>query len=69
MLIRVNENMDKLLKKLEQTIDIEELKLISVMITDEVYEQWKDKEIKVITHDQKMEMQRGEVEDDSYNSN
>ena len=43
MLIRVNENMDKLLKKLEKTIDIEELKLISIMITDEVYMQWKDK--------------------------
>lgn len=43
MLIRVNENMDKLLKKLEKAIDIEELKLLSVMITDEVYLQWKDK--------------------------
>lgn len=44
MLIRVNETMDKLLKKLETTIDLEDIKLISVMITDEVYLQWKDKD-------------------------
>ena len=63
MLISVNETMDKLLKKLETTTDLEDIKLISVMITDEVYLQWKDKEIKVITHDQKMEMQEDEVEE------
>ena len=63
MLIRVNETMDKLLKKLETTTDLEDIKLISVMITDDVYLQWKDKEIKVITHEQKMEMQEGEVEE------
>ena len=63
MLISVNETMDKLLKKLETTTDLEDIKLISVMITDEVYLQWKDKEIKVITHEQKMEMQEGEVEE------
>lgn len=44
MLIRVNETMDKLLKKLETTIDLEDIKLISVMITDEVYKQWKEEE-------------------------
>ena len=62
MLVRVNGKMDKLLKNLEKTIDLDEIKLLSVMITDEVYKQWK--EPKIITHDQKMEMQAGEVEDE-----
>ena len=44
MLVRVNEKMDKYLKKLEKTIDIEEIKLISVIITDELYQQWKEKD-------------------------
>ena len=44
MLVRVNKTMDKLLKKLETTTDLEDIKLISVMITDEVYLQWKDKD-------------------------
>lgn len=63
MLIRVNKTMDKFLKKLETTNDLEEVKLLSIMITDEVYNQWKQP--KVITHDQKMEMQEGEVEDET----
>ena len=63
MLIRVNEKMDKLLKKLEKTEDVDTLTVGTCIITDEVYKQWKDKEIKVITHDQKMEMQEGEVEE------
>lgn len=63
MLVRVNEKMNKLLKKIEKTTDEDEIKLISILITDEVYQQWK--EPKVITHDQKMEMQEGEVEDEN----
>ena len=62
MLIRVNEKMDKLLKKFEKTEDVDILTACTCLITDEVYKQWKDKEIKVITHDQKMEMQSGDVE-------
>ena len=45
MLIRVNEKMDKLLKKLEKTEDIDVLTACSLLISDEVYKQWKDKEI------------------------
>ena len=45
MLVRVNEKMDKLLKKVEKTTDIQELQVLSVLITDEVYKQWKDKEV------------------------
>lgn len=67
MLIRVNEKMDNLLKELEKTWDLDEIKKLSIMITTEVYNQWKDKEIKVITHEQKMEMQKGEVEDEWNN--
>lgn len=44
MLVRVNGKMDKLLKNLEKTIDLDEIKLLSIMITDEVYKQWKDKD-------------------------
>ena len=62
MLIRVNEKMDKLLKKIEKTTDMQELSVLSILVTDEVYSQWK--EPKVITHEQKMEMQSGEVEDE-----
>lgn len=65
MLIRVNEKMNKLLKKIEKTTDENEIKVISILIADEVYQQWK--EPKVITHDQKMEMQEGEVEDEWNN--
>lgn len=65
MLVRVSEKMNKLLKKIEKTTDENEIKLISILITDEVYQQWK--EPKVITHDQKMEMQEGEVEDEWNN--
>lgn len=43
MLVRVNEKMDKLLKKIEKTKDIKELQVLSVLVTDEVYQQWKDK--------------------------
>ena len=67
MLIRVNEKMDNLLKKIEKSSGHKELQVLSLLVTAEVYEQWKDKEIKVITHDQKMEMQRGEVEDEWNN--
>ena len=42
MLIRVNENMDNLLKEIEQTWDLNEIRKISVQITSEVYIQWKD---------------------------
>ena len=66
MLIRVNEKMDKLLKKIEKTSGNKELQVLSLLVTAEVYNQWK--EPKIVTHDQKMEMQRGEVEDDNYNS-
>ena len=45
MLIRVNEKMDKLLKKLEKTEDVDTLTVCSCLITDEVYKQWKDKEV------------------------
>ena len=45
MLVRVNEKMDKLLKKVEKTTDIQELQVLSVLVTDEVYKQWKDKEV------------------------
>ena len=62
MLVRVNEKMDKLLKKIEKTTDIQQLQVLSVLVTDEVYKQWK--EPKIITHEQKMEMQSGEVEDE-----
>ena len=44
MLIRVNEKMDKLLKKLEKTEDVDTLTVCSCLITDEVYKQWKDKD-------------------------
>ena len=44
MLIRVNEKMDKLLKKLEKTEDIDVLTACSLLITDEVYKQWKEKD-------------------------
>lgn len=60
MLIRVNEKMDKLLKKIESSDSGDTLMFCSLLITDEVYKQWKDKEIKVITHDQKMEIQKEE---------
>ena len=42
MLIRVNEKMDKLLKKIEKTSGNKELQLLSLMITYEVYSQWKE---------------------------
>ena len=60
MLIRVNKEMNRLLKEIEKTEDFKKIKVLSVLITDEVYQQWK--EPKVITHDQKMEMQSGDVE-------
>lgn len=45
MLIRVNEIMDKLLKDLERkNITSNEIAVTSILITDEVYKQWKDKE-------------------------
>lgn len=65
MLIRVNEKMDNLLKEIEHTYNLNYLSRLSVQITEEVYKQWK--EPKVITHDQKMEMQEGEVEDEWNN--
>ena len=66
MLIRVNEKMDKLLKKLEQRdLKTSEISALAIILADEVYKQWK--EPKVITHEQKMEMQRGEVEDEWNN--
>lgn len=65
MLIRVNENMNRFLKELEKTEDLKEIRKLSILITDEVYQQWK--EPKVVTHDQKMEMQEGEVEDERNN--
>ena len=42
MLVRVNEKMDELLKKIEKTEDVKELQVLSVLVTDEVYHQWKD---------------------------
>lgn len=58
--------MDNLLKGLEKkNITSNEISLISILITDEVYQQWK--EPKVVTHQQKMEMQTGEVEDEWNN--
>ena len=44
MLVRVNEKIDKLLKKIKKTTDEDEIKLISILITDEVYQQWKEKD-------------------------
>ena len=44
MLVRVNEKMDNLLKKIEKTKDLKELQVLSVLVTDEVYKQWKDKD-------------------------
>ena len=35
--------MDKLLKKIEKTTDMQELSVLSILVTDEVYSQWKDK--------------------------
>lgn len=46
MLIRVNEKMDKLLKKIEKTKDLNELQVLSVLLTDQVYDQWKEKDEK-----------------------
>lgn len=64
MLVRVNEKMDKLLKMIDKKSESDEiLKSCSLLITEEVYKQWKQP--KVITHDQKMEMQEGEVEDEN----
>ena len=62
MLIRVNKKMDKLLKKIESSDSGDTLAFCSILITDEVYKQWK--EPKIITHEQKMEIQSGEVEDE-----
>lgn len=61
MLIRVNEKMDNLLKEIEHTYDLNYLSRLSIQITEEVYKQWK--EPKVITHDQKIEIQEGDVEE------
>ena len=62
MLIRIDEHMDKLLNKIDKTTDLQELQVLCVLFVDAVYDQWK--EPKVITHEQKMEMQSGEVEDE-----
>ena len=61
MLIRVNEKMDNLLQEIEHTYDLNYLSRLSIQITEEVYKQWK--EPKVITHDQKIEIQEGDVEE------
>lgn len=44
MLVRVNEKMDGYLKELEKTWDLDEIKKLSIKITTEVYNQWKDKD-------------------------
>lgn len=62
MLIRIDEHMDKLLKKIDKTTDLQELQVLCVLFVDAVYDQWA--EPKIITHEQKMEMQSGEVEDE-----
>ena len=36
--------MDNLLKEIEQTWDLNEIRKLSVKITTEVYNQWKDKD-------------------------
>lgn len=36
--------MDKLLKKVEKTKDLKELQVLSILITDQVYDQWKEEE-------------------------
>ena len=44
MLIRVNEKMDNLLKKIEKSSGNKELQVLSLLVTAEVYAQWKDKD-------------------------
>ena len=46
MLVRVNEKMDKILKKLEQRdLKTSEISALAIILADEVYKQWKDKEV------------------------
>lgn len=45
MLVRVNEKMDKLLKKIDEKSESEvTLTICSLMLAEEIYKQWKDKE-------------------------
>ena len=45
ILIRVNEKMDKILKKLEQRdLKTGEISALAIILADEVYKQWKDKD-------------------------